>query len=258
LLTQGTSPEPMRYTCQRRDAESGFYDLRARYYSPGLGRFISRDPLFGSLGSPLSLNRYSYVLNNPTNLTDPSGLASTTPNDPTIGSTIRVSIALQDSYGSKGFPPQGQQGCNGTDISWCVVIGIGHGGIPFAFVLGNPCDFLPWMCPGKDESGGSSSSDASGKINISQKSLGHVLTRHTVGGAENEGNSIFAAAEDIVKLIRVAEGKAPAKQAGGNFERIVDAGRSIGVDRTTSLETSIYTVITDAANNLVTAFPGMP
>ena len=30
-LTQGTSPEPMRYAGQQRDGESGFYDLRARY-----------------------------------------------------------------------------------------------------------------------------------------------------------------------------------------------------------------------------------
>ncbi len=44
-LTQGTSPEPFHFTGQQRDGESGLYDLRARYYSPGLGRFIERDPI---------------------------------------------------------------------------------------------------------------------------------------------------------------------------------------------------------------------
>jgi RHS repeat-associated protein len=73
LLTQGTNPEPFRYTGQQRDAESGFYDLRARYYSPGLGRFVSRDSLFGTAASPLSLNRYGYVDGNPVNVVDPSG-----------------------------------------------------------------------------------------------------------------------------------------------------------------------------------------
>lgn len=41
--------------------------LRARYYDPGTGRFLSRDPLM--IG-----NRYSYVGNNPLNYIDPYGL----------------------------------------------------------------------------------------------------------------------------------------------------------------------------------------
>jgi hypothetical protein len=48
--------------------------LRARAYNPELGRFLQRDPYAGSLHSPLSLNRQSYVQNNPVNLVDPSGL----------------------------------------------------------------------------------------------------------------------------------------------------------------------------------------
>jgi RHS repeat-associated protein len=74
LLTQGTSPEPFRFTGQERDAESGFYNLRARFYAPAWGRFVSRDRAFGSPTSPQSLNRYSYAGNNPVNDVDPSGL----------------------------------------------------------------------------------------------------------------------------------------------------------------------------------------
>jgi hypothetical protein len=40
---------------------------------PILGRMISADPLLGDLTDPQSLNRYSYVRNNPLALTDPSG-----------------------------------------------------------------------------------------------------------------------------------------------------------------------------------------
>ncbi|WP_343411345.1 RHS repeat-associated core domain-containing protein [Candidatus Amarolinea dominans] len=36
-----------------------------RYYDPSLGRFASADTLIPNPGNPQSLNRYSYVLNNP-------------------------------------------------------------------------------------------------------------------------------------------------------------------------------------------------
>jgi RHS repeat-associated protein len=42
---------------------------RARYYDPKTGRFIGEDPI----GYGGGLNFYSYVFNNPTNLTDPHG-----------------------------------------------------------------------------------------------------------------------------------------------------------------------------------------
>jgi hypothetical protein len=50
----------------------------------------------------------------------------------------------------------------------------------------------------------------------------------------------------------------PVLQRGGNFERVVDAGRTIGVDRASGQPTSIYTIITNAADELVTMFPGRP
>ncbi len=50
---------------------SELYYLRARYYDPETGRFLSQDPLPGG-------NRYAYVGNNPDLLTDPSGLCGIT------------------------------------------------------------------------------------------------------------------------------------------------------------------------------------
>jgi uncharacterized protein RhaS with RHS repeats len=50
---------------------------RVRYYAQGLGRFISADTIIASLANPQSLNRYSYVYNNPINNTDPTGHRST-------------------------------------------------------------------------------------------------------------------------------------------------------------------------------------
>ncbi len=60
------------YTGELSDS-SGLVYLRARYYSPALGRFISRDPFPGVLSQPDTLNPYVYALNNPVRYTDPSG-----------------------------------------------------------------------------------------------------------------------------------------------------------------------------------------
>jgi RHS repeat-associated protein len=62
-----------RFTSKELDGETGLYFYGARYYSPGLGRFISPDPIAPRLGEPQGLNRYSYVQNNPLRYTDPTG-----------------------------------------------------------------------------------------------------------------------------------------------------------------------------------------
>jgi RHS repeat-associated protein len=48
--------------------------LRARDYHPGLGRFLTPDPMGQVLTRTQGLNLHSYVENNPVNFSDPSGL----------------------------------------------------------------------------------------------------------------------------------------------------------------------------------------
>lgn len=49
--------------------------MQARYYDPNIGRFLSMDPVgFLETGSPANFNRYNYAFNDPTNLTDPTGM----------------------------------------------------------------------------------------------------------------------------------------------------------------------------------------
>lgn len=60
---------PFLFGGQYQDAESGFYYLRARYYDPSTGQFLSLDPLSARTRQP-----YAYVSNNPLNERDPSGL----------------------------------------------------------------------------------------------------------------------------------------------------------------------------------------
>jgi RHS repeat-associated protein len=75
-LTQGSSAQPFGYAGQQTDAESAFQYLRARMYDPSTGRFLTADPTFGTLPSPLSLNPFLYTLDNPVTLVDPSGFSS--------------------------------------------------------------------------------------------------------------------------------------------------------------------------------------
>ncbi|MGG0936966.1 RHS repeat-associated core domain-containing protein [Brevibacillus centrosporus] len=70
--TEGMS-NPFKYSGEIYDENTGLYYLRARYYDPSVGRFISEDTYKGQVDNPLSLNRYTYVHNNPLNNIDPSG-----------------------------------------------------------------------------------------------------------------------------------------------------------------------------------------
>ena len=65
-----------KFTQKERDIETGLDYFEARYYASIQGRFTSADPLLasGRPGSPQSWNRYTYVMNNPGRLVDPSGL----------------------------------------------------------------------------------------------------------------------------------------------------------------------------------------
>ncbi len=61
------------FTGEQVDAESGLVFLRARYYDPMTGRFVSKDPFGGFDNDTQSLNRYVYVQNNPISMADPTG-----------------------------------------------------------------------------------------------------------------------------------------------------------------------------------------
>jgi RHS repeat-associated protein len=61
-----------QFTGRESDGTTGLDYMRARYYSPGLGRFISQDPL-GFPGGP-DPNLYAYAWEDPLNFTDPLGL----------------------------------------------------------------------------------------------------------------------------------------------------------------------------------------
>lgn len=70
---RGIDDQPFQYTGEQVDAETGFVYLRARYYDPGTGRFVSRDQVSGTSVEPAGQNRYAYSGDNPINFSDPTG-----------------------------------------------------------------------------------------------------------------------------------------------------------------------------------------
>jgi RHS repeat-associated protein len=78
--TREVSWWPSYYRGEQYDPDLGLYYLRARYYNPATGRFMSRDPyepkLQGPGGIPIDpreLHKYLYTGGDPVNFIDPRG-----------------------------------------------------------------------------------------------------------------------------------------------------------------------------------------
>ncbi len=70
----GGNGQPFTFTGEEMDGELGAIYLRARYYDPVVGRFVSKDPVAANPDQTQDMNRFSYSGNNPIHRTDPSGL----------------------------------------------------------------------------------------------------------------------------------------------------------------------------------------
>jgi RHS repeat-associated protein len=72
-VTEQEKDNHFMYSGEFWDTTTSLQYLRARWYDPSLGRFISEDTYPGEYKDPLSLNLYTYVENNPLKYVDPSG-----------------------------------------------------------------------------------------------------------------------------------------------------------------------------------------
>jgi len=95
------------YTGEQHDHETDFIYLRARYYDPGVGRFISKDPWPGNPKKTQTLNPYPYVINNPMIFVDPLGLCP----------SEKSSLPLQDNWVAAGVKVVTKDGVQYYDLS---------------------------------------------------------------------------------------------------------------------------------------------
>jgi RHS repeat-associated protein len=71
--SSGSQPNDFTFAGEQVDGSTGLQYLRARYYDPTTGRFVSRDRFAGYPRLPGTQNRYAYGLNNPALYSDPNG-----------------------------------------------------------------------------------------------------------------------------------------------------------------------------------------
>ncbi len=125
ILTENESiRNPFKYAGEIFDEESGLYYLRARYYDPAQGRFISEDSFEGKIADPLSLNLYTYCYNNPVMYVDNSG------NGPTPLAIIcgAVGTIVGWSFGDYVATSLGYTKANHPFKYWAVRVGVTVGG----------------------------------------------------------------------------------------------------------------------------------
>jgi RHS repeat-associated protein len=97
--TTGPTGNALLYTGRENDF-TGLYYYRARYYHPGLQRFVSEDPVGFIAGD---FNLYGYVANSPTTFTDPLGLDKRR-------QTYTIGIQLAGVLGGLNQGPAGRRG----------------------------------------------------------------------------------------------------------------------------------------------------
>ncbi|MBU2515405.1 VCBS repeat-containing protein [bacterium] len=69
----GTETITHKFTGQELDEETGLMYYNARFYDPGIGRFLTPDTIVPDQTNAQAFNRYAYVINNPIRYTDPTG-----------------------------------------------------------------------------------------------------------------------------------------------------------------------------------------
>ncbi len=113
------------------DPDTGLVYMRARYYDPATGRFISRDPVEGDLNDPITQNGYNYANDNPINLSDPSGrqvaqVVQICAQSAVAGLNLAKALASQQQLGEAGKVIAG--GTSGTVFRDAVAIAEQYGG----------------------------------------------------------------------------------------------------------------------------------
>ena len=138
--------QPRRFNTYDRDGNASDEAMHRRY-NRWHSRFDQPDPYGGSydLTDPQSLNRYSYALNDPVNLTDPTGLDPQDPAPPTPPTTPHIDPATGQPY------PGGVPGISASTTVGFSILGDLPNSNREGNFLGGDVHFTPEAPPTGDE-----------------------------------------------------------------------------------------------------------
>ncbi|MCA1291742.1 RHS repeat-associated core domain-containing protein [Paenibacillus sp. alder61] len=103
LTVQESIPNPLRYSGEYWDSDTKLQYLRARWYDPATARLIGEDAYEGEYTNPLTLNLYTYVLNNPLIYHDPSGHDAVVLTNPDLAFGLGHTSALIENSNSQWY-----------------------------------------------------------------------------------------------------------------------------------------------------------
>ncbi len=121
----GTPSVSTGFTGHEHDTELGWINMGGRIYDPTVARFLTPDPIIQAPYSSQGLNAYSYVFNNPLNLTDPTGFQA-------IDEFGRMEILVCGSNRPAGCENYGKDSANTSGWYSPEAFGIGALGPPQA------------------------------------------------------------------------------------------------------------------------------
>lgn len=98
--------DKFKFAGEALDPQTGLYYLRARYYAPSIGEFISKDPFSGLAQAPLTANGYSYAPSGSARLVpdvamaagrEPGLYAGTSSADPVFAGIVSITEAFRNA-----------------------------------------------------------------------------------------------------------------------------------------------------------------
>jgi RHS repeat-associated protein len=201
----GASANEWLFTGEQRDAQSGFYYLRARYYDPAIGRLLTRDPWLGFPAQPQTLNPYPYVGNDPLSFVDVTGFCkrSWNPRDwvdcplqPLHNDKVQKGVVLTSDVFAIAFTGSSAVITDLAAGAGCIVPGLGCAG---GYLLGYGATYYLRVV-GNAASGVSTAVGCLGDGKEAGKNCGFSVADTLVGALVREPN--LGTAADIYQFCR--------------------------------------------------------
>lgn len=136
LQTTGTTDQRYRFTGEAYESELELYYMRARYYQPSTGRFVTMDPWLGNRARPLSLHKYLYASANPVTFRDPSGYLDMGTTQIATLNIAQATLRQAAGYQFARYALRAAAAAFLVSLTVCVQTPPIFGGVP----LGTPCD----------------------------------------------------------------------------------------------------------------------